>query len=91
MLLQNPESHLFAVEAGWKWTVSREQMVLMDLYDLTHSSLVPKGKARPKPYPRPWPDEKSTRIGGKKTVRRTVEEVRAILRPHRGPAPMPDL
>jgi FMN phosphatase YigB (HAD superfamily) len=76
-LLKDPRSRLQAVVAGWDHPVSREEVVLMDLFDLQHSS---KAKRKPKPYPRPWPIAKK-KYGGKKTVRRTAAEALAILRP----------
>jgi hypothetical protein len=77
MLRLDPTSRMYASIAGWNHPVTREAMVLMDLYDLQHAS---KSKRRPKPYPRPWPLA-SKKLGGKKTVRRSVTDVLAILRP----------
>jgi hypothetical protein len=57
--------------------VSREWIMAAQAFDLAHAVA---SKQRPKPLPRPWPDTKS-KIGGKKMVRRSMEDVRAILRP----------
>lgn len=77
MLLMDPSTRLYTALSGGKYPVSREWMVLADLFDLQAKS---KSKRQPKPYPRPWP-EKSLRMGGKKSGTRSRDEVRAILRP----------
>lgn len=76
-LLQDTTSWVFTVVAGWKFPVSREWMLAADHYDLLHAA---NSKRRPKPYPRPWPETKN-KIGGKKTVKRSITDVLAILRP----------
>jgi hypothetical protein len=43
--------------------VSREWIVLTQVYDLL--AIVNSGKKKPKPYPTPWPAEGSNRIGSK--------------------------
>lgn len=79
VLMSDPTSWLHAAEAKWKHPVSREWMMLADVFDLQHAKA---SKRRPKPLPRPWPD-RSVKIGGKKTVRRSAAEVLAILRPQK--------
>lgn len=79
MLLRNPESWLQAAVAEWDHPVSREWTLLAQILDVTHASKVKRSVF--KPWPRPWPDTK-TKIGGKKTVRRSITDVLAILRPH---------
>ena len=76
-LMRDPSSRLQAAIAGWDRPTSMEWVVLADLFDLQHSS---KSKHRPKLYPRPWPDNKN-KIGGKKTVKRSIRDVLSILRP----------
>ncbi|WP_104128003.1 hypothetical protein [Cryobacterium sp. Y57] len=76
-LLKDPSSWLHAAVAGWEHPVSREWIILAQSFDLAHAAA---SKHRPKPMPRPWPDTKN-KIGGKKMVRRSIEDVRAILRP----------
>jgi hypothetical protein len=78
MLLSNPESRLHAAVAGWDYPVSREWILAADAFDLSHAVA---SKRRPKPLPRPWP-EKRTKMGGKKTVRRSAAQVASILRPY---------
>ena len=56
-------------------------MLTADQYDLTHAAHAKKN-ATVKPYPRPWPDKATKRIGGKNTVRRSAAQVHAILRPN---------
>lgn len=77
-LMRDPRSWVQAEIAGWEHPVSWEWITAVDLYDLQHSS---KSKKKIKPYPRPWPDENKSRMGGDRKVRRTAEEVMAILRP----------
>lgn len=76
-LLNDPTSRLFTAMAGNKFPFSREWVLLADIFDVLAAS---NSKRKPKPYPRAWP-EKQTRIGGKKKMRRSSDEVRAILRP----------
>lgn len=78
MLVRDPRSYLHAAIAGWKHPVSFDWIVTADLYDLTNA----KGaKRRPKPYPRPWTDKATKKLGGKKNRARSNREVLAILRP----------
>lgn len=52
-LLADSRSRFQAVVAGWDHSVSREAIILYDLFDLQYRSKV----QRPgdfKPYPRPW-------------------------------------
>ncbi len=62
--------------AGWESPVTREQAILMDLYDL---SVKAKFKPPHTPYPRPWEKKKKTRF----VKKRTAKQAMAILRPHR--------
>lgn len=77
-LTDDPSSRLYVSIAENKHRVSREWIVLADIYDVLVAA---NSKRRAKPYPRPWPDATQKRLGGKKTTRRTAGEVRAILRP----------
>ncbi|WP_353809074.1 hypothetical protein [Agromyces sp. SYSU T00194] len=81
-LMASPESRLTAATQGWERPASWEWFALADLIDVERA----KGsRRRQRPYPRPI--AKRSKLGGKKTVRRTAAEVRAILRPNREPAP----
>jgi len=53
ILCADPSSCVGAAVAGWDHPMSREGLVLMDLFDLQHFSKVEKA---PDPYKRPWPD-----------------------------------
>lgn len=77
MLMADTNSRLQAAISGWDYPVSREWIVLAQSFDLAHAAA---SKRRPKAMSRPWPDNKN-KIGGKKLVRRSIDEVRAILRP----------
>ena len=77
MLLADPTTRLHAGVAGWAHPVSYEWILAAQHFDLANAVA---SKHRPKLYPRPWPDTKN-KIGGKKTVHRSMTDVRAILRP----------
>lgn len=73
-LASDPSSSLAAALAGWEHPMSREAIVLADLYDLTHK--VAAGKKKIKPYPRPW-DKRRHRFG---RATRPQADIRAALR-----------
>lgn len=75
ILALDPASAIGAAVANFDRPTSRESLVLMDLYDLTHSRGT---KRRPPPYPRPWNAPK--RHG---RARLTIDELRSILDRHR--------
>lgn len=77
-LVSNPVSLFHAQIAGWKHPISFEGMAQLDLYDLLYQSW--KRRGRFKPYPRPWPDKATKKLGGS-NVRRSIADVRKILRP----------
>lgn len=79
VLRREPRSWLHAAIAGWQHPVSREWIALADLYDITAARGM---KRRPQPYPRPM-TTRTKKIGGKRTVRRTLSDALAILRPRR--------
>lgn len=79
-LLRDPSSWLQAAVAEWDHPVSREWVLLAQIHDITLASKVKRAVF--KPWARPWP-EKKTKIGGKKTVRRSIKDTLAILRPQR--------
>lgn len=77
ILRADPSSMTAAALEGWDHPISREAAVLMDLFDLEHSS---KAKKKPKPHPgRPW------KQGGGEVKKhgdragRTREQVLALL------------
>lgn len=89
VLASDPSSQLAAALGKWDRPVDATALVLMDLYDLTHHIAWAqggrKGKA-PKPYPRPWPDQTTTRT--KPSL--SQDDVIAALRlaGHTAPLPM---
>lgn len=83
-LAVDPSARIGAALAGWANPVSREAMVLMDLYDLQHMS---KASRKPKPYPRPWQGRKTQRAKPDDSL--TQEEIIAALRAAGHTAPLP--
>lgn len=77
-LLSNPSSSFHAAVAGWMRPLSYEGVAALDLYDLLYQSFPRRGRF--KPYPRPWPDKSTKRLGGS-NQRRSIAEVRKLLRP----------
>lgn len=71
-LSSEPDSHVAAALAGWRYPSSRAALVLADLFDLQHRI---HAKQTPKPYPRPWDDPP-------RVMRATVSQarVRELLR-----------
>ena len=65
-------SAVAAALAGWDYPLSREAIVMADLYDLQH---ITKAKRRPAPYPRPWKPEQVKKFG----TSMTKERLRAVL------------
>lgn len=63
ILRRDPSSWVAAALAGWKYPVSREWMLDRDSYDLLARV---NSKQKPKPYPTPWPEQGSKRIGSDK-------------------------
>jgi hypothetical protein len=78
VLAADTSSQLAVSIAGWKYAVSREAMVLADLFDV---QLASKSKKKPKPYPRPWEQDKSTERRGN-AAGRSRSEVATILNAH---------
>lgn len=75
-LIGNTTSRLNAAFAGWSSPFTREQAILMDIYDLQV-----RARFQPPhtPYPRPWDRKPITRL----VKKRTATEALAILRPNR--------
>lgn len=70
VLLRDPSSWLQAAVNDWKFPVSREWQVSVHTYDL-HAAVNSKNK--PKPYPTPWPEDGTQKIGS--TRNKTREDV----------------
>lgn len=87
-LLRDPSSHVAASVGEWSHATTREAIVLMDLYDLTHHIAWKQGGgkgSKPKPYPRPWPSR--TKRVTKPSL--TQDEVFAALRDAGHTMPLP--
>jgi hypothetical protein len=76
---REPSSPLYAAMNGWDFPVSREWIVQADLLDAFLQAN--SGRRKPKPYPRPWKDNNTNRLG-KTTL--TPTEARAVLQKNRG-------
>ncbi len=68
VLERDPSSWLQAAIHDWSQPVSREWMLVANLYDLFAAV---NSKKKPKQYPRPWQDADTTRIGSKKPQKRS--------------------
>lgn len=86
ILLSDPSSLVTAHAAGWEHPVTREDMVLRDLFDLTHQAALAGSKKRAKPYPRPW---KTARSRTKPAASVTQADILAALRHAGHTAPIP--
>lgn len=75
-LMRDPRSRLHAATARWDHPISREWLILADIWDLEFQKAARKGAFRP--YPRPFGKQK---LGGRR--RRTATEALRILRPNR--------
>ncbi len=76
-LALDPSSAVCASLNDWAYPLSRDALVLMDIFDLQHLS---KSKRKPPAYTRPWPERE------KRTFARTAlarDELMAILNAHR--------
>lgn len=77
MFSRDPATWTFAAVAEWEHPLSREALVLLDLFDLEHHV---NSKKKPKPHPmRPKAPTKGTSRYGN-TGGRSVAEVKDILR-----------
>lgn len=72
-LLKDPSSAVYASANDWKYPLSREGLILSDLFDLLMRAN--SGKRRTKPYPRPFTSG-AKRIG---KTKRSTAEVKKLL------------
>jgi hypothetical protein len=79
VLAADPSSHLAAALAGWSHPMSREAMILADLFDV---QLASKSKKKPQPYPRPWVKKGMASKRHGDTAGRSRADVVAILNAH---------
>lgn len=76
VILRDTSSVLSTAMAGWQYPMSRESLILSDLYDLLLYANAGK-KAQGGEYPRPWLPYTSTRLG--RTAGRSRADVEALL------------
>lgn len=75
MLRADPTSATAAALEGWDHPISREALILMDLFDLEHRV---NSTRKPKPHPmRPWKAKTVQRMG--RTGGRSRDQIDAIL------------
>lgn len=87
ILRHDPSSAITAALEGWDYPISREALILADLFDLEHMANSDPKKSRPKPHPmRPWKDQRRERHGN--IAGRSREQVEAILTAARQGAPV---
>ncbi len=76
---REPSSVLFAATHGWDFPVTREWIQTADHIDAFYAAN--SNGRRPKPYPRPWQDNNTSRLG---KTDLTPAEAREVLRKNRG-------
>lgn len=75
---RDTSSHLFAATHGWDFPVSRDWILAADQFDAFAQA---NSSRKPKPYPRPWQDDNTSRLG-KTTL--SPAEAREVLKKNRG-------
>lgn len=76
---REPSSVLFAATHGWDFPVTREWIQTADHIDAFYAAN--SNGRRPKPYPRPWQDNNTSRLG---KTDLSPAEAREVLRKNRG-------
>lgn len=98
-LALDTSSHLCAAIKGWDYPLSREALILADLFDLTALAHIEKKHRRSfKPYRRPWKQEKGRRSKSPTVNQATVRALLDARKPRASddpadeavPDPMPD-
>jgi hypothetical protein len=75
-LFKESDSRLQAAANNWKYPISRQAIILTQIFDLLAMS---NSKRKPKPYPMPWPDPNKKRLGSNKNQSRN-EVIDALKR-----------
>ncbi|WIE65957.1 hypothetical protein DEI99_005305 [Curtobacterium sp. MCLR17_036] len=80
---RHPSSALYAAQHGWDFPVSREWIAAADVFDALNVLIAVTAQSRrqPKPYPRPWRDNNTSRLG-KTTL--SPAAAREVLTKNRG-------
>lgn len=80
---RDPSSVLYAAQHGWDFPVSRDWIAAADTFDALNAliAITAQSKRKPKPYPRPWKDTNTSRLGGTTLAPAVAREV---LRKNRG-------
>ena len=81
ILRADPSSMIAAAFEGWDHPISREALVLMDLYDLD-MQVATGGKVRDKHQGRPWRSDDRQRTRKGNAAGRSMAEIRDILNAH---------
>lgn len=76
-LSRDPSTRLCAEIQGWKSPVDQTWVLLAELYDLTWRLKTKKGK----PYPRPWKDKRSEKMGVRSMSRAQVIKILDSMNP----------
>lgn len=80
-LLKESDSRLQAASNSWKFPISREAIILTQIFDLLAMT---NSKRKPKPYPMPWPDPNKKRLGSNKNrSRKDVIETLKRMNPNK--------
>jgi hypothetical protein len=85
-LAADPTSHLAAAVAGWDHPMSREALILADLFDLTVAANTDKRRrGRSKSYPRPFKRKGASTRSAKPTVDQSAIDAALRARGHQIP------
>jgi len=84
ILTLDPSSQAAAAVAEWDHPISREAVILADLYDLQHQS---KSKKKVTPYPRPFGSRRRKKV--KPSPSLSQDQIIAALRSAGHTAPLP--
>ena len=78
MLLRMPESALQAKIAGWDYPITREWVVMAHLWELTAQI---NSKRKVKPYPNPFNNNSSSRMGKTDLPSSVVKKILSSMNP----------
>lgn len=81
-LLDDPSSRVAVAAAGWSYPITREGLLLADLWDLLWQSHQRRGRFQP--HPRPFKDQNTKRLGRTALAPERVRALLAKVGPRRG-------